>query len=176
MPMLFNIRTSRGTRRQRFAVLATTLLAAIFTAGTVAVPLLETAGNSAAGLLRLCYAPVCHQSPARSLTIGAGTQAVCARCSGLYLGGLAGLLAGGLLVGTGRRPRPLVLGVLLVPTAVDALLAFAGLPSLPNLPRLLVALPPGFLAGLFLAGAIADLAAPRPTSRLSGPMNPAGAE
>ena len=176
MPMLFNVRTSRGMRRPRLAVLATTLLAAIFTAGTVAVPLLETAGNSAAGLLWLCYAPFCHQSPARSLTIGAGTQAVCARCSGLYLGGLAGLLAGGLLVGAGRRPRPLWLGVLLVPTVVDALLAFAGLPSLPNLPRLLVALPLGFLAGLFLAGAIADLATPRPASRLTGPMNPAGAE
>jgi uncharacterized membrane protein len=156
--------------------LATTLVATVFLAGTVAVPLIEMAGSSGAGLLRLCYAPVCHQIPARSMTIGAGTQAVCARCSGLYLGGVAGLLAGGLLVGTGRRPRPLWLGVLLVPTVVDAGLTFAGLPSLPNLPRLLVAVPPGFLAGLFLAGAIAELAAPRPASRLTRPMKPAGAE
>jgi len=176
MPILLNIRTSRGIRRQRIAVLAATLLATVFLAGTVAVPLLDLAGSSAAGLLRLCYAPVCHQIPERSLAVGAGTQAICARCCGLYLGGVSGLLAGAILVGRGRRPRPLWLGVLLVPTVVDALLALAGLPSLPNLPRLFVAVPLGFLAGLFLAGAIEDLTAPHTASHRVGSIKPAGAE
>ncbi len=58
--------------------------------------------------------------PERSLVIGAGTQAVCARCSGLYLGGVAGLWAGALLLFRSRlRPRPLWLAVAITPSLVD---------------------------------------------------------
>ena len=53
------------------------------------------------------------------------------------------------------------------PTVIDALLAWTGLPALPNLPRLLLALPAGVMAALFLAAGIADLfsSAERPRCR-----------
>lgn len=148
----------RRVSNSRPLVLAASLAALLFLAGTVAVPLLESVGVGGARLARLCYAPLCHQKPERSLEIGGSTQAVCARCSGLYLGGVLGLLAGAVPL-LGRRPRPRWLGLWAVPTIVDALMSLAGLPSLSNVPRLLLAVPLGLVAGLFLATAIADLPA-----------------
>ncbi len=142
----------------RLAVLITFLLAAAFVAGTYAVPLLHDAGSPWAGRLHWAYGPLCHQLPERSIAVGAGVQAVCSRCSGLYLGGLAALAFGGFaLSGLARRIRPIWLLWALAPTAVDALLPWIGIPGLPNLPRLLLALPAGFVAGLFLAAGVGEL-------------------
>ncbi len=141
--------------KPRPLVLALSLAALLFFAGTLAVPLLESAGFGWARVTRLCYAPLCHQRAERSLEVGRSTQAVCARCCGLYLGGVVGLLAGaGPLLG--RLPRPRWLGFWAIPTLIDALLALAGLPNLANVPRLLLAVPLGVVAGLSLATAIAD--------------------
>ena len=170
---------SAGQRllRSRLAILAVAAGAAAFLGGTVAVPLLESTGARGVGLLRLCYTPVCHQQAERSLSLPGGEQAVCARCAGLYAGGIAGLLAGAVaLVGSVRRPRPLWLVVALVPTVTDALLAFAGLPSLPNVPRMLLALPLGLVAGLFVALAIADVLGREDTACLPEPIETAGTE
>ncbi len=160
-----------GDRRRvaaRAAVLAAALVAAGLLAGTVAVPLLEQAGVGAARLVRLAYAPLCHQNPERSFAIGGSAQAVCARCSGLYLGGAAALLVAGFgLFPRSARPRAVWLGLLAMPNVVDALCAAAGLPSLPNLPRLVVAAPFGFVAGRFLAVAIEEIAA-RPLAARRG--------
>jgi len=90
--------------------------------------------------------------------IGQGVQAVCTRCSGLYWGGLAGLLAGALIVGRRLRPRPTWLALALAPTVVDALLPWVGLPQLGPLARHLLAWPAGFMVGLILAAGIAELA------------------
>jgi len=116
--------------------------------------------------LRWIYAPLCHQFPERSLALGSGHQAVCARCSGLYLGAATALLVAACLPFAAlRRPRPSWLALAALPTLVDVVLHVSGGPSLGNLPRLLAAWPPGFLAGLFLADAVRDLfvqGAPRP--------------
>jgi uncharacterized membrane protein len=152
--------------KQRVAVLVTALAALLFLAGTFAVPALESAGSSRGALLRLVYAPLCHQSPERGLSVTGGVQAVCARCSGLYVGGTIGLFSGLLLfVGTAHRPRPLWLALAVAPTVVDAALSFAGLPALANLPRWVVAVPAGLVAGWFLAVGVADLFGPRPSER-----------
>ena len=45
----------------------------------------------------------------------------------------------------------------MAPTLVDVLLPWIGVTGLPNLPRLLVAIPTGVVAALFLATGIADL-------------------
>jgi uncharacterized membrane protein len=151
-----SLRAPRTTdeRRARLAVLGVAVLALAFTAGT---------WSRWGSVLRFVYAPVCHQSPERSLSVGDAVQAVCARCSGLYLGGVVGLAAGAvLLAGTGRRPRPLWLALALAPTALDALLPWVGLPQLDNLPRLALAVPAGAVAALFLTVGVADLfASPR---------------
>jgi uncharacterized membrane protein len=144
--------------RARLAVLVATLLAALFFAGTLAAPLLERAGAVWGPALRLVYAPVCHQNVERSIALGDGTHGVCARCSGLYAGGVLGLVAATLwLAGTGRRPRPVWLALAVAPTIVDALLPWIGVAGLSNVPRLLLAIPTGGVAALFLAAGIADL-------------------
>jgi uncharacterized membrane protein len=154
-------------------VLAAALLASLFTAGIFLAPALDGAGSLWGGVLRLVYAPACHQLPERSLTVGGAPLAVCARCTGLYLGAVAGLAAGALLLaGTGRCPRPFWLAAALAPTAVDALLPWLSLPQLPALPRLVLALPGGAVAALFLAVGVADLFTFESEARPPGPLVP----
>ena len=148
----------RPDRLSRVAVLCVALLASLYVAGSFVAPLLETAGRAGGGWLQLLYAPMCHQDPERSLAVAEGHQSVCARCSGLYLGGVVGLLVAAWLALTPRRrPQPLWLALAAAPTLVDVSISWVGLGGLPNLPRLLVAWPAGFVAGLFLAVGLSDL-------------------
>jgi uncharacterized membrane protein len=140
-------------------VIGTTFAALLFFAGTYAAPVLSARGAALGSWLRAFYAPLCHQIPERSIEVAGGTQAVCARCAGLYAGGILGLVvAAALLVPRGRSIRARWLAIALAPTVVDALLPWIGLPALPNLPRLLLAVPAGLAAGLFLGVGVADLA------------------
>jgi uncharacterized membrane protein len=78
----------RGGGLRLFAI----SFAALPAAGIVAAPLLLTAGVPlVAGLLYLSYSPICHQNPERSFTLLGHAWAVCHRCSGIYIGFLAGM-------------------------------------------------------------------------------------
>ena len=57
-------------------------------------PLLQFSvwGRRLAFIIRLIYAPICHQNEHRSFVIAGQSLAVCARCTGIYLGFFAGLL------------------------------------------------------------------------------------
>jgi uncharacterized membrane protein len=143
----------------RLAVLGTSLAAMLFLAGTYVAPLLESSGLPGGDWIRRFYAPVCHQFPPRCFEIGGFAQAVCARCAGLYWGGVVGLFASTWLVARRRRgPRPIWLAVAFAPTAVDALLPWIGRPGLSAVPRHILAWPAGLVAALFLAVGVADLA------------------
>jgi uncharacterized membrane protein len=146
--------------RPRFWVAAAAVIAATFCAAVVAIPVAERSGMVNASWLRLALRPACHQIPDRCLDLGAGPLPVCARCAGLYAGGLAGLLV--TAVG-GRRFRPglRTVAAAAAPSVVDFILGVAGLPSLGNWPRFAVAAVPGLLIGLLLADAIGTIAAPR---------------
>jgi uncharacterized membrane protein len=156
----------RPDRRARAAVALAGLLAGVFVAGVFAIPWLEARGHAGAAPLRLLYAPLCHQIDSRSVHPDAGALAVCARCTGLYVGGLAGLILAALLVvGRGRDPRPTWFFLAIAPSVIDALLPRIGLPGLPNVPRLLLALPAGLAAGLFLSIGIYDMFKSKKTIR-----------
>lgn len=164
------VRQRAGARR---AVLAVALLALLFVAGALLAPVLDQAGGRWGGAIRLLYAPVCHQLPERSLTVDGAPLAVCARCTGLYLGGVVGLAAAAAWLGpAGRGPRPFWLGLALAPTVVDALLPWVGLPQLAMLPRLALALPAGAVAALYLAVGVADFVSPAPGARVRQPLTP----
>jgi uncharacterized membrane protein len=162
----------RFDSRSRRWVAAVACAAAVYCAGFVLAPWLERSGSPAGSWLRLAFAPTCHQQPDRCLDLGAGPLAVCARCSGLYAGGLLGLLAIA-LSGVRRRPTLPTLVAALVPTVLDVAAGLIGLPSLPNWPRFVIAVAPGAVLGLLLADAVADLAArvgPPPESEGRDPV------
>ncbi len=126
-------------------------------AGTLVPPLLESAGG-APSWIRLVYAAVCHQVSERSLHVAGAALAVCARCTGLYLGGVLGLgVAAAFVVGRERRVRHGWLGLLVLPTAADGLLAAVGQSPLGELPRCALAVPAGLAAGILLAVGVSDL-------------------
>ena len=59
----------------------------------VTAPLLMKHSPKTSALIRLFFAPICHQEAERSFLILDQPLAVCARCSGIYIGFLVGLLA-----------------------------------------------------------------------------------
>lgn len=149
-------RVRTATCRARLILAGAALLAAVFLAGAIAAPQLEAGGTSGGAWLRLAYRPACHQQPDRCVDLGHGPLAVCARCLGLYLGGLIALTGAAAVVRTFRPP----LAWLLVTAAVnlvDFAVGLAGLPNFGNWPRLAIALPLGFVCGLYLGDALADL-------------------
>lgn len=147
-----------GAGVPRAAVLATSVLAVVFLAGTIAAPAAAQSGSAAGWVLRLVYAPVCHQIPERTLPFAGGAMAVCARCAGLYLGGIIGLISGAAGSAWARRTPVWLLVAAAAPTVIDALASFFGLWGLANLPRFLLAVPTGAVCGWFLAIGVGDLA------------------
>jgi uncharacterized membrane protein len=133
-----------------------TALAGLWTAGVVLAPWLTAHDSILGSWLRLVYRPGCHQISERCLDLGFGPLAVCARCAGLYLGGLFGLLWT-----TARnrasRPRPMWLAVVATPTVIDFAAGEIGLPSAGNWLRFSLALPVGLLAGLYLGDALIEI-------------------
>lgn len=65
--------------------------AAVWIAGIVAAPLL--ADSLIADVLYRMYGVVCHQFGSRSIVLHDHTLAVCARCTGIYCGFFAGVVA-----------------------------------------------------------------------------------
>ncbi len=141
---------------RRFVPAIVTALAGLWTAGVVLAPWLTAHDSILGSWLRLVYRPGCHQITDRCLDLGFGPLAVCARCAGLYLGGLLGLLWT-----TARnrasRPHPRWLVAVVVPTVVDFAAGEIGLPSAGNWLRFSLALPVGLLAGLYLGDALVEI-------------------
>jgi len=153
-------------------VLVAALLASAFVAGLFLPAILESRRLGGASALRMIYSPLCHQMPERSLTVWGGPMAVCARCTGLYLGGAVGLLLSvGIVVGRRYGLPGILFFVALAPTAIDALLPWVGLPALSNVLRFWLALPAGLVAALFLAVGIADLFSRERRGNSSGRLN-----
>ena len=92
--------------RTRTAILygLTLTLAALWLGALAAAPLLLARGSKAASLVYAAFSPLCHQDPARCLRIAGFPLAVCARCTGVYLGFFLGLLAWP-FAGRPARPR-----------------------------------------------------------------------
>ena len=80
-----------------------TIAAGFFCAVLVGIPVAEHRGFLAASWVRFGLSPACHQITDRCLDLGAGPLPVCARCAGLYAGGLVGLLV---TLVSGRRFLP----------------------------------------------------------------------
>jgi len=136
------------SRRARWALLAAAAAAALFASLPVTPP----------WQVRLLYAPMCHQKAERSLSLLGETMAVCSRCSGLYFGAALAILLAALMPRSLWWPNRIWFFAALLPTAVDAVLPWFGLPQLSLVPRHFVAWPAGLAAGWFFALGVTTLA------------------
>lgn len=104
---------------------------------------------------------VCHQLPQRSFHLADAPIAVCARCLGLYIGGIAGLLAGGRFGPVAHaRPRlatPAARAVVAagaLPTAITLIVEWLWAWPVGNTIRFGAALPLGAAAAFVIANAL----------------------
>lgn len=105
------------------------------------------------GIVRRCFAPVCHQMPGRSPHVGGVPIAICDRCSGIYLGLVLGVAVTGwgrsLWGALGEWSRYLLLGSL-VPLGVDWIGPVLGLWSNGPVSRALTGLLFGVVAASYV--------------------------
>jgi uncharacterized membrane protein len=102
---------------------------------------------------------ICHQRPDRSFFLDGHQLPVCARCTGLYLSGAAGLASwlGWKLAGRWRpfeidpRAALRVLVLAALPTAVSVATGTVGWWDGTNITRALLAIPLGLTAGVIVA-------------------------
>jgi uncharacterized membrane protein len=102
---------------------------------------------------------ICHQLPERSFFLAGSPLPVCARCTGLYLGGLCGIGAW-LLSKIARRWRAFsvsgsralrLVAITALPTVVSVATAVTGVWDGSNLLRAAMAFPLGLTAGAVVA-------------------------
>jgi uncharacterized membrane protein len=117
----------------------------------------------ASALVYVAGSYVCHQRPERSFHRAGAQLPVCARCVGLYAGGLFGILAwaGFAGIGTTIAPRAmrilqsrqlrLALTLAAAPTMISLAVAWLGWWDAPNAPRAMSAVPLGSAIGTLLA-------------------------
>jgi len=155
--------------RARRWLLAASAAAFLVCTAVAAIPMAEQGGWEGASWFRLVFRPACHQMVDRCLDLGAGPLPICARCAGLYAGGLLGLLMTTL---SKRRVRPKIKWLVLAaaPSVADFILGLAHLPTLANWPRFAAAVVPGVLAGLLLADAVCAIASSEKTEPTEGPI------
>ncbi len=102
---------------------------------------------------------ICHQLPERSFFFDGRQLPVCARCTGLYLSGAAGLAAWWTVkLLRGGRPQKLpprlamsLLAIVATPTVVSYLTGVLGVWDGSNLTRAALAVPLGVVAGAVVA-------------------------
>lgn len=102
---------------------------------------------------------ICHQLPDRSFFLDGRQLPVCARCTGLYVSGAAGVL-GWLVAKSAWRWRPMevppraalwIVAGAAVPTAISYVTGVAGVWDGTNLTRAMLAVPLGLAAGAVVA-------------------------
>ncbi len=134
-------------------------------------PVMDGLDGSLSGISALLYVffkPVCHQQMDRCLWIAGTSLPVCARCLGIYLGGVLGLFMWGLVRGTDDVRVParywLVLGFL--PVAVDGVINATGLLTSPAAVRMITGLIAGATVACILAPGCASLLVHRADMKL----------
>jgi len=145
------------TPRRKIALLYALTVAGnvLWLLAIVLAPFLAGKAPRLAAGLYACFSPLCHQIPERSFALFGRPLAVCARCTGIYAGTLAGLLAYPKVRGfaTLRLPSTKLFLLLSAPIAADAASRWIGLWSSGNLLRFLTGLAWGtILPYYFLTG------------------------
>jgi uncharacterized membrane protein len=131
----------------------------VWLGGILLAPYLKSRSSPWAGLAYFVYKPVCHQIAGRSLSCFGQPLAVCARCTGIYLGFLAGLGIYPLVRGW-RRPRlPSGRAFLWfsIPIALDTAANVLGLWNTSGAVRLATGIIWGLILPFYVLAGISDL-------------------
>jgi len=153
-------------------------VAAAWLASIAAAPLLRAGGYGvASAFVYKVFAALCHQMPARSFSLAGGPLAVCARCEGLYVGALFGLLLYPLVraLASANAPRRAWLFLAVAPTAVDFALGFFGVWENTHWSRFLTALPAGAACAFYVVPGFVGMCA-EGFRRRGAPRAPARAQ
>ncbi|MDQ5835666.1 MAG: DUF2085 domain-containing protein [Acidobacteriota bacterium] len=105
------------------------------------------------------FRPACHQMPERSFYVAGYPLAVCARCTGLYVGALAGVALYPLLRRLTRTDTPPRVWLILaaVPTTVDFALGFFRVWENTHWSRFSTALLLGAVSAFYIVPGLVDL-------------------
>ena len=152
---------SSRLRRRSFIVWSVVAVGALLIVSLlIAAPLaLSHQHNFLALMLYQTFSHVCHQMPERSFYIEGQPYAVCARCTGLYVGLAFGALLYPLARSLRRRDTPARawLIVAAAPTIIDFALNFFGLWSNTHLSRLMTGALLGAVSAFYVIPGLVDL-------------------
>jgi uncharacterized membrane protein len=103
---------------------------------------------------RFLFRLMCHGRVQRCLELFGVPMPICARCTGIYLGMLAGLLAFPLIPMLRERVMRVVAFVAVIPLALDGLTQLTGLRESVNLLRIVTGSIAGLAFGLWILSAV----------------------
>jgi uncharacterized membrane protein len=148
--------------------LVTTIAYLLWLGGLLLAPYLRSQSSPWAGLAYAVYSPVCHQVAGRSLRCFGQPLAVCARCTGIYLGFLLGLGLYPFLRGWQRLSLPAgrVFFFISAPIILDTAANFLRLWQTSNAVRLATGFIWGTILPFYFITGIADLIISRKKKRL----------
>jgi uncharacterized membrane protein len=160
--------------RRPLALMGIALAAWLWVAALLAAPLAASGDINLTPTMGIAVylagSLICHQRPERSFHLSDVRMPVCARCSGLYIGGAIGVVAwiavAGMRQSVSRTARAFVVSsaprtlliTLSVPTLITVMTAMAGIWDPGNVTRAALALPLGLgIGGIVGAVAAGDL-------------------
>jgi uncharacterized membrane protein len=103
---------------------------------------------------RLIFRVLCHGMPERSLEVFGTTMPICARCTGIYAGLLAGILAFGVLPRIETAVLKVAVMVALIPIGLDGLTQAAGFRESNNPLRIVTGATVAFLFGIWALSSV----------------------
>lgn len=103
---------------------------------------------------RLLFRMMCHGRPERCLELFGVPMPICARCTGIYLGLLAGLAAFRLVRFVSEKSLRIAAFMALTPLAIDGLTQLTGLRESTNELRIATGLVAGLAFGLWILSVV----------------------
>jgi uncharacterized membrane protein len=111
-------------------------------------------GNGASSRWRLLFRTICHGRPERCLELFDAPMPICARCTAIYAGIVAGMVLFPLIPWLRERVMRVVAFAALTPLAIDGLTQLAGLRESTNPLRMATGLIAGLAFGLWILSAV----------------------